>query len=54
MTVNLSKYVDCMWNMNKSDTHSFFCLLADPIDIYELVCIHNEIKREKELYEQEN
>jgi len=25
-------------------------LLADPVDIRKLVCIHNEIKREKELY----
>ena len=29
-TVNLSKYVDCMWNMNKWNSHSCFCLLADP------------------------
>jgi len=27
-----------------------FCLLADPINIRKLVCIQNEIKREKELY----
>jgi len=34
--------------------HSYFFSLADPIDIYELACFQNEIKREKELYEQEN
>jgi len=49
-TANLSKYVDCMWNMTKSNTRSFFCMLADLIDILQLVCIQNQIKREKELY----
>jgi len=36
-----------MWNMTKWNTHSFVCLLADPIDMRKLVCIQNEIKREK-------
>ena len=29
-TVNLSKYVNCMWNMTKWNSHSGFCLLANP------------------------
>ena len=28
-TVNLSKYVDCMWNMTKWNSHGCFWLLAD-------------------------
>ena len=48
-TVNLSKYVDCMWNMTKWNSPSFH-LLADLINILKLACIQNEIKRKKELY----
>ena len=35
----LSKYVDCMWNMTKWNSHSCFCLLADP---YTWASMHSE------------
>jgi len=38
-TVNLSKYVDCMCNMTKWNSHSCFCVLADP---YTSATMHSE------------
>jgi len=38
-TVNLSKCADCMWNMTKWNSHSCFCLLADP---YTQASMHSE------------
>ena len=40
--------------MTKWNTQEFFCLLVDPTDIRKLVCIQNEIKREKQLYKRTN
>ena len=38
-TVSLSKYVDCMWNMTKWNSHTCFCLLAD---LYTQATMHSE------------
>ena len=55
-TANLSKYIDCMWNMSKWNTHFLFCfcLSADLIDRHKMVCIQNEKKAKQIFYKRPN
>ena len=55
-TASLSKYIDCMWNMSKWNTHFLFCfcLSADLIDRHKMVCIQNEKKAKQIFYKRPN